>query len=117
LGVSAGKRLSCVRSSLLAIYDIISECLNHDAFFVSKALIKILEHPVFKEQQFSRLTFWLDNGKHFKNKELLEMMFLGNEVTQFDVKTKLFFYSQVKMTEKQKNFFIFKSLTILFFRH
>jgi hypothetical protein len=72
-------------------FDIISECLNHDAFFVSKALIKILEHPVFKEQQFSRLTFWLDNGKHFKNKELFYTFHKIREENKFESVTANYF--------------------------
>ncbi|MCL6574005.1 MAG: hypothetical protein K6T88_20360, partial [Bacillus sp. (in: Bacteria)] len=36
-------------------FDIISEILDHNAYFVNKALFKILNHSVFKSHQIKEL--------------------------------------------------------------
>ena len=51
-------------------WDFFSRCLNHNAFFVKKALSKIFKHDQFLKHNFHSITFWMDNAKHFKNKEL-----------------------------------------------
>jgi hypothetical protein len=51
-------------------FDIISEVLDHNAYFVNKALFKILSHSVFQTHQIKQLKIWCDNAKHFKNQEL-----------------------------------------------
>jgi hypothetical protein len=51
-------------------FDIISEILDHNTYFVNKVLFKILNHSVFKSHQIKELKTWCDNAKHFKSQEL-----------------------------------------------
>jgi hypothetical protein len=51
-------------------FDVFSRCLNHNALFVKEALSKIFRSENFKNQNVKLITFWMDNAKHFKNKEL-----------------------------------------------
>jgi len=52
------------------LYDIFSEYMSHDSYFVVKAIQKFFKSNFFKTFKFSDLTFWMDNGPHFKTKEL-----------------------------------------------
>lgn len=51
-------------------YDIFSEFLSHNAFFVQSALQKVFRDPFFKKLNVKRVNIWMDNANHFKNKEL-----------------------------------------------
>jgi hypothetical protein len=51
-------------------FDVFSRCLNHNDLFVKEALSKIFRSENFKKQNVKSITFWMDNAKHFKNKEL-----------------------------------------------
>lgn len=53
-------------------YDIFSKCLNHNSFFVMKALENVFNTNSFKEHKFKRIIFWMDNGPgHFKTNEMV----------------------------------------------
>jgi hypothetical protein len=57
-------------------FDLLSNDLTHDAYFVSCALDKIYSSEKFQallEREFSSLSIWLDKGRHFHNQELLEV--------------------------------------------
>jgi hypothetical protein len=55
-------------------FNVISECLAHDAIFVKLALIALFETEVWKQQKISHLSIWCDNAPHFKNKVLLHFL-------------------------------------------
>ena len=69
-GVSMG--YICPQSKIFRrfYYDIFSECLAHNAYFVKEALIKIFNDDLFKTINAKRVHVWMDNAGHFKNREL-----------------------------------------------
>ena len=54
----------------LTYFDILSDCTTHNSYFVTHALNSIFDHEIFKSKNFTSISFWLDNGPHFKTKEL-----------------------------------------------
>ena len=52
-------------------FNIISNCLTHDAVFVKMALSKLFATEIWKSFRISHLSIWSDNAAHFKNKALL----------------------------------------------
>jgi hypothetical protein len=51
-------------------FDIFSECLAHNAYFVKTALKAVFNDAFFKKLNVEQVNIWLDNAAHFKNLEL-----------------------------------------------
>jgi len=56
-------------------FDVLSDCVSHNSFFVTKALDLIFSHEHFSSKSFTSISFWLDNGPHFKTKELFHYFY------------------------------------------
>jgi hypothetical protein len=52
------------------VFDILSEDLKHDAFFVIQALKLVTTHEEFKKLKIEEVSIWFDGGPHFKNYEI-----------------------------------------------
>jgi hypothetical protein len=52
-------------------FNIVSDCLTHDAIFVKMALSYLFASPLWASFRIDELSIWSDNAPHFKNKVLL----------------------------------------------
>jgi len=66
-------------------FDIISECLDHDAPFVIKALKLVFEHEEFRARGFKKCIIWMDGARHFRNLELLRFLVDKSSSMEFEV--------------------------------
>ena len=66
-------------------FNIVSNCLTHDAIFVKMALSKLFATEIWKSFRISHLAIWSDNAAHFKNKALL--WYYANLCTEKEFKT------------------------------
>jgi hypothetical protein len=51
-------------------FDIFSKYMSHNSYFVTCALKKILSSNFFINKDFTNFSMWMDNGPHFKTKEV-----------------------------------------------
>jgi hypothetical protein len=51
-------------------YDFFSEYMIHNSYFTTKALEKLFQCNLFTKKAFENVYFWMDNGPHFRTKEL-----------------------------------------------
>jgi len=51
--------------------DTFSLCITHDSAFVINALEQVLSTDFFVLKNFNNVSFWMDNGPHFKTCELM----------------------------------------------
>jgi hypothetical protein len=51
-------------------FDYFSDYLIHNSYFVTKALDNLLNSAWFKNFKFNTVKMWMDNGPHFRTKEM-----------------------------------------------
>jgi hypothetical protein len=51
--------------------DMFSLCITHNSYFVIKALNEVFSTDFFVSKKFNDVSFWMDNGPHFKTRELM----------------------------------------------
>lgn len=72
-------------------FDIISNIMEHDSYFVIKAVGKVMKTKFFLSKKFEGYSFWMDNGPiHFRTKELFTFFLQLDENNIFPIQWNFF---------------------------